>query len=70
MGCSKSSSKREVNSNTIQPQEIRKTLNIQPNFIPKQLEKEEQKTQNQQKERNKDLSRNKWGEKEKNNKDQ
>ena len=35
MGCSKSSSKREVNSNTIQPQEIRKTLNIQPNFIPK-----------------------------------
>ena len=35
MGCSKSSSKREVYSNTIQPQETRKTLNRQPNFIPK-----------------------------------
>ena len=35
MGCSKSSSKREVNSNTILLQEIRKTLNRQPNFTPK-----------------------------------
>ena len=35
MGCSKSSSKREVYSNTILPQEIRKTLNRQPNFAPK-----------------------------------
>jgi len=35
MGCSKSSSKREVYSNTILPQEIRKTSNIQPNFTPK-----------------------------------
>ena len=35
MGCNKSSSKREVYSNTIQPQETRKTLNRQPNFIPK-----------------------------------
>ena len=35
MGYSKSSSKREVYSNTIQPQETRKTLNRQPNFIPK-----------------------------------
>ena len=35
MGCSKSSSKREVYSNTIQPQGIRKTLNRQPNFTPK-----------------------------------
>ena len=43
MGCSKSSSKREVYSNTILPQEIRKTLNRQPNFTPK-LEKEEQKS--------------------------
>ena len=34
MGCSKSSSKREVYSNTILPQEIRKTLNRQPNFTP------------------------------------
>ena len=29
------SSKREVYSNTILPQEIRKTLNRQPNFTPK-----------------------------------
>ena len=35
MGCSKSSSKREVYSNTILPQEARKTLNRQPNFTPK-----------------------------------
>ena len=42
MGCSKSSSKKEVYSNTILPQEIRKTSNRQPNFTPKQLEKEEQ----------------------------
>ena len=35
MGCSKSSSKREVYSNTILPQERRKTSNRQPNFTPK-----------------------------------
>ena len=35
MGYSKSNSKREVYSNTILPQETRKTLNRQPNFIPK-----------------------------------
>ena len=35
MGCSKSSPKREVYSNTILPQEIRKTSNRQPNFTPK-----------------------------------
>ena len=34
MGGSKSRSKREVYSNTILPQETRKTLNRQPNFIP------------------------------------
>ena len=44
MGCSKSSSKREVYSHTILPQETRKTLNRQPSFTLKQLEKEEQKT--------------------------
>ena len=44
MACSKSRFKREVYSNTILPQETRKTLNRQPNFIPKQLEKEDQKT--------------------------
>ena len=39
MGCSKSSPKREVYSNTILPQEIRKTLNRQPNFTPKAIGK-------------------------------
>ena len=34
MGFSKNSSKRGVYSNTILPQETRKTLNRQPNFIP------------------------------------
>ena len=34
MGYSKSSSKREVYSNTILPQEIRKTSNKQPNLTP------------------------------------
>ena len=34
MGCSKNSSKREVYSSTILPQETRKTLNGQPNFTP------------------------------------
>ena len=35
MGCSKSSSKRAVYSNTLLPQEIRKTSNKQPNPTPK-----------------------------------
>ena len=35
MGCSKSSSKKEVYSNTILPQEARKRSNTQPNFTPK-----------------------------------
>ena len=46
MGCSKGSSKREVYSNTILPQETRNISNKQPNLTPKQLEKEEQKTPN------------------------
>ena len=41
MGCSKSSSKRDVYSNTILPQETRKTSNRQPSFTLKQLEKEQ-----------------------------
>ena len=45
MGCSKSSSKKEVYSNKILPQEIRKTLNRQPNFTPKATGKEEQQQQ-------------------------
>ena len=44
MGCSKSSSKREVYSNTILPQEIRKTSNRQPNFAPKTTGKKKNKT--------------------------
>ena len=35
MGWSESSYKREVYSNTILPQETRKTSNRQPNFTPK-----------------------------------
>ena len=35
MGCSKTSSKMEVFSNTILPQETGKILNRQPNFTPK-----------------------------------
>ena len=35
MGCRESSSKREVYSNTILPQETGKTSNRQPNFTPK-----------------------------------
>ena len=35
MGCNKSSSKREVYSNKIVPQETRKISNRQPNFKPK-----------------------------------
>ena len=35
MGCNKSSPKREIYSNTILPQETRKTSNTQPNFTPK-----------------------------------
>ena len=43
MGCSKTSSKREVYSNRILPQETRKTLNRQPNFTPETPGKREQK---------------------------
>ena len=35
MGCSKSSSKMEVYSNKILPEETRKTSDRQPNFTPK-----------------------------------
>ena len=37
MGCSKSSSKREVYSNTILPQEIKNSSNKQPNLTPKAI---------------------------------
>ena len=74
MDCSKSSPKKEVYSNTILPQEIRKTSYRQPNFTPKTTGKRKtnkqtkKKTQNQQKERNhKDLNRNKSKRNERNN---
>ena len=51
MGCSKGSSKREVYSNIIVHQEIRKTLNRKPNFTSKTTGKRRQKKM-QQKERN------------------
>ena len=44
MGCSKSSPKRKVYSNTILPQETRKTLNRQPNFTPETTGKRRTKT--------------------------
>ena len=43
MGCSKNCSKREVYSNTILPQERRKTSTRQPNFIPKATRKRRRK---------------------------
>ena len=49
MRCSKSSSKRKVYSNTILPQEIRKTLNRQPNFTPKTTGKRRTNQQQQKK---------------------
>ena len=48
MKCNKSSSKREVYSNTILPKETRKSLNRKSNFTLKQLEKEEEEQQQQQ----------------------
>ena len=61
MGCSKSSSKREVDSNTILPQETRNISNKQSNLKPKAIrERRTEKLQNYQKERNhKDQIRNK-----------
>ena len=41
MGLSKSSTKGKVHSNTSLPQEKTEKSNKQPNFTPKQLEKEE-----------------------------
>ena len=42
MGCSKSSSKREVYSNTILPKETRKITNKQSNLTPKGTRGKEQ----------------------------
>ena len=46
IGCSKSSSKREAYSNTILPQETRKTSNRQPNFTPKATGKRRRRKKN------------------------
>ena len=61
MGFSKSSSKKEVYSNTVLPQETRKASNRQPNSTSKAAGKRRtKKPQSQQRERNrKDQSRNK-----------
>ena len=64
MGCSKSSSKREVYRNTILPEETRKLSNKQPNLTPKAIRERRRTTkktpQSYQKERNhKDQIRNK-----------
>ena len=45
MGCSKSSSKREVYSDTSLPQEKRKMLNKQSNLTPKETRKKKNKSQ-------------------------
>ena len=55
MGCSKSSSKREVYSNTLLPQETRNISNKQPNLTPKAIR--ERKTK--QNKKNPKLSRRK-----------
>ena len=52
MGCSKSSSKREVYSNTNLPQEKRNISNKQPNLTPEAIrERRTKEPQSQQKER-------------------
>ena len=43
MGCSKSSSQREVRSNTILPQETRNISNKQPNLTPKAIRERRRK---------------------------
>ena len=53
VGCSKSSPKREVYSNTILPQETRKPLNRQPNFTPKATGKKKKKKNNNNNSKNK-----------------
>ena len=50
MGLRKSSTKREVYSDTIIPQEARKASNRQPNSTSKTVGKRTKKTQSQQKE--------------------
>ena len=51
MGCSKSSSKREVYSNTILTQETRKALNRQCQFTPKTTKKKKKKEEEPKKQK-------------------
>ena len=68
MGCSKSSSQREVYNNTILPQETRKTSNRQPKFTPKTMGKRTKKPPKLvEGKKYKDPSRNKWKRNERNN---
>ena len=53
MGCSKSSSKREVYSNTILPQDTRNISNKQPNLTPKAIR--ERRTKNPKFSRRKEI---------------
>ena len=53
MGCSKSSSKREVYSNTILPQETRKISHKQPKLTPKAIR--ERRTKNPKVSRRKEI---------------
>ena len=53
MGCSKSSSKREVYSNTILTQETRKALNRQCQFTPKTTKKKKRRRRTKNKQTNK-----------------
>ena len=53
MGCSKGSSKREVDSNTILPQETRKISNKQPNLTPEAIR--ERRTKNPKVSRKKEI---------------
>ena len=55
MQCSKSSSKREVYSSIILPQETRKTLNGQPNFTPKTTGKRRRRRRKKQFRRKKQI---------------
>ena len=50
--------KREIYSNTILPQETRKTSNIQPNFTPKITEKKKNKKKKLKISRRKEIIKN------------
>lgn len=62
MGCIKSSSEREVHSETGSPQETRKILKTNLTLLLKKLEKEEQSPKLVE-ENKKDEGRNKWNRK-------